>query len=907
MSSFNNRSYTNYRGINLNSRNGCIRFDTPATIPSTTTGHRLLYVNASNQLVFDSGASTSILGTAGSVASFSLNDAYDDGYNITVDSSAVTLAGSHATNNVLALTYGGSGTGNMIDIQNSSSGSKGSDIIGSGDTWSVSATGAALLTAITGCDALTAAANLTLEATSSGTITIGGTSTGGITVGGGGGTLTATTDIVITGSADTDVFTITDGDALVDDGQLTITESDTATYALNITSAGTGGGAISVLADDLTSGSLFYGDSNNEASFSGDGGYLNLTNNGTSVFKVQRYGAATIAGNAGSNMITITAGDVAVSDGSVTIADNDSAPALSVTNTTNTTSDVVIFTGDQAHTGVDESAFFNLAHTGCAAGDVMTITANALTTGTALKLDSSGTLATTGSMLEILADTATSAAGIIRLSCDALTSGKAVLIDATGEALTSGELLTISNAEDGDLATKTGNLVSITSVLDETGASNVTQNYDVMSIARTDELNHGSPTYTAQGSVLKLKHTSTQTQGTMTDSAVVLEVEQSGATALGDAVLVTSVGVGAKALNIVSGSTTVSDVLITGSGVKSDNKAVLDVTSSGATAAGGSIVRITNTGTPAATTSYLLDIDYTGATEETNDPICVHIDRGQSDGAGIIMTGSVADEANSGIISMFATQTGATGVVMHSQHTSTASAAVADAVFTFKHEGLDSGNAVTEYCRVEAEIMNKTAGAEDGRYIVSCAADDSTLTQMAQFSPRAGGAVGQVIVGASGANGYVTSLGAGDLILDTNEGSSSSSITITDGANGDISFAMNGTSSLNVQNLTYETNAGSQVTTTATLTWGDAEGQVVFCTSTGGAYSITLPAVATVGAGGWYTFIKNDAAASAITLDGNSSETIDGSTTYAGIDADYDAVTIITDGTEWFIVSRKLA
>jgi len=156
-------------------------------------------------------------------------------------------------------------------------------------------------------------------------------------------------------------------------------------------------------------------------------------------------------------------------------------------------------------------------------------------------------------------------------------------------------------------------------------------------------------------------------------------------------------------------------------------------------------------------------------------------------------------------------------------------------------------------------------------------------------------------------NGYVTTLGTSDLILDTNEGTNTGSITIADGVAGDITVAINGAGNFNVQNLAYQTNVGSPVTTTATLTWGDAEGQVVFCTSAGGAYTLTLPTVASVGAGGWYTFIKNDADANAITIAGSGAETINGSNTYASIDADYDTVTIQCDGIEWFITSEKLA
>ncbi len=70
---------------------------------------------------------------------------------------------------------------------------------------------------------------------------------------------------------------------------------------------------------------------------------------------------------------------------------------------------------------------------------------------------------------------------------------------------------------------------------------------------------------------------------------------------------------------------------------------------------------------------------------------------------------------------------------------------------------------------------------------------------------------------------------------------------------------------------------------------------------------LTLPPVAQVGAGGWFTLIKTSAAAAAIALDGNASETIDGSATFIGVDAIYDSALLICTGTQWVIASRDLA
>ena len=53
-------------------------------------------------------------------------------------------------------------------------------------------------------------------------------------------------------------------------------------------------------------------------------------------------------------------------------------------------------------------------------------------------------------------------------------------------------------------------------------------------------------------------------------------------------------------------------------------------------------------------------------------------------------------------------------------------------------------------------------------------------------------------VGTGSANATITSSGAHDLILDTNSGTNSGTITITDGADGNINLAPNGTGQVQI-------------------------------------------------------------------------------------------------------------
>lgn len=73
------------------------------------------------------------------------------------------------------------------------------------------------------------------------------------------------------------------------------------------------------------------------------------------------------------------------------------------------------------------------------------------------------------------------------------------------------------------------------------------------------------------------------------------------------------------------------------------------------------------------------------------------------------------------------------------------------------------------------------------------------------------------------------------------------------------------------------------------------------------ARTLTLPAVATVRAGGWFRVVKTSSDAAAVTLDGSGAEIIDGSTTYSAIDAQYDTVLLMCTGSEWIILSRDIA
>lgn len=75
------------------------------------------------------------------------------------------------------------------------------------------------------------------------------------------------------------------------------------------------------------------------------------------------------------------------------------------------------------------------------------------------------------------------------------------------------------------------------------------------------------------------------------------------------------------------------------------------------------------------------------------------------------------------------------------------------------------------------------------------------------------------------------------------------------------------------------------------------------CDTTSGSITATLPAAA-LSSGLRLTFIKTDSSANSLIIDGNAAETINGAATWTSA-GQYSSITVICDGTGWFIESQK--
>lgn len=69
------------------------------------------------------------------------------------------------------------------------------------------------------------------------------------------------------------------------------------------------------------------------------------------------------------------------------------------------------------------------------------------------------------------------------------------------------------------------------------------------------------------------------------------------------------------------------------------------------------------------------------------------------------------------------------------------------------------------------------------------------------------------------------------------------------------------------------------------------------------AFTITLPTAASI-SGRIYTIKKIDSSGNAVTIGTTSSQTIDGSTTYA-LSSQYKYVTVVSNGTNWLIIANN--
>jgi hypothetical protein len=203
-------------------------------------------------------------------------------------------------------------------------------------------------------------------------------------------------------------------------------------------------------------------------------------------------------------------------------------------------------------------------------------------------------------------------------------------------------------------------------------------------------------------------------------------------------------------------------------------------------------------------------------------------------GTKIVYAGGVGDDAtNPNIVDATSAFATATSTTTFTNKTLTAPK-FADGGFIADANGAESLVFGTTSSAVnEVKITNSATGT-DGPIIASQGETNSNL----QLRPAGSG---KITVGSAAANATVSSNGAYDLILNTNEGTNSGTITITDAANGNITLAPNGTG---------EVQATDQADATAAVKIAGKEtiwvpAQAMFGTTTNGADAQAVETTAT--------------------------------------------------------------
>jgi len=477
MSYKNGKSFSDFRGINLKAANGCLRFEDATVAPATTTGEFLLYVDG-GVLYYDNGSSATALGGGGGGSS-SLDGAYDVGRTITVNQGSVVMAGVTETTAVLSLTGDGNSSGALLTLAHTTATRK--DIDGTGSSWSVTGQGAATLLSATVPTIVAGSSgnvNLTIDAYGTGTIAIGATSTGAVTIT---PALTLVASATITGTATTTVFTITAGDAVLTDGSVDISDADNAA-SLAVTNSGAttvgavaAGGVVQLDCATLTTGALLSLELT-EGTLNG-GWYLRAwdVTASAAVFTLGEDGEINIAGTAaGTDAITVTAGDIlltaghidmtagdfTMADGSITVTDADNAASLTITNNTATSASVIVLAGSGVFTGSTTTSFLTVTPSGMTTGTAVYLplaamttgngihaVANALTTGNVLSITSSATaIATTGRLLSVVHSGATGTSAVLSEFSSAATDETTIVKVTASAALAAGKALHISAA-----------------------------------------------------------------------------------------------------------------------------------------------------------------------------------------------------------------------------------------------------------------------------------------------------------------------------------------------------------------------------------------------------------------------------------------------------------------------------
>jgi hypothetical protein len=193
------------------------------------------------------------------------------------------------------------------------------------------------------------------------------------------------------------------------------------------------------------------------------------------------------------------------------------------------------------------------------------------------------------------------------------------------------------------------------------------------------------------------------------------------------------------------------------------------------------------------------------------------------------------------------------------------------------------------------ELLNSSGGGGVGAGTITVSEEDGT--------PSITDVTGIVVT-----NGTLTDNGDGTVTVDTGAGGggtpggSDTQVQFNDSTafGGDSGLTYNKTTNtLSTDTISLSSLYGSYKAKTANYTALTTD-YFIACDASGGSFTITLPA-SSGNTGLQYFIKKTDSSGNTVTIDGNASETIDGSTTKV-INTQYESISIISNGTNWYVL-----
>jgi hypothetical protein len=457
----NGKKVTAFPGLKVKSRNAnadaVLMFDNVNTAPTTATGYFYLYVD-SGTLKYDNGSSVVSLTGGGGGGVPSWETIYNDDKTLTIDSTTLTFNLTHATNDGLTLSAGAGAAGQVLQFNNSGSGL---DVQGSGDTWSVSKAGAVICVGITNTGDMTTtggAIDWDLIDNNASALSFDAAGKAGIIAI---VTTNASEGVTMSGTLGVTGIVTASAGLVSSDGPVAIADNSNAANGLSfvndtVTTYGnaTDAGPIHFGSASLSTGHLLTL-SLDESELSG-GSYIRCWGQdaGAAHFTVGELGATVIAGSAtGTDALTITAGDITLTDGLLTL---DTGTLLL------TAGDITVTDGSISLTNTADETVVTVVADSVATGIVIDVNADGLTSGTILHLDTSVAALTTGLYIDCY-DGAASDFSVAKYGATVI-AGNATGTDAL--TLTNGDI-TVSS---GDITASEGSVV-IVNTADEAALS----------------------------------------------------------------------------------------------------------------------------------------------------------------------------------------------------------------------------------------------------------------------------------------------------------------------------------------------------------------------------------------------------------------------------------------------------